>query len=197
MQKHPDYNENFRKLLEPGTTNKRLESFLSNNIEDETSGVIIPPLQDKECALCSITDYPFSTDENIFVETDDYFVVECATKKGHETRNMVVFKDHSYLPSTEEISNNESGKAFRDLLNYSNTGNEEQLVVYGSMNTFNHPHFICSNLNPEGDEAKLSEVNNYIVFEDPYDISEPVAEHYGDEVGEAFLKRFYESAQNI
>lgn len=182
-------------MLEPGTTNQRLDDFLSQN--DTEGSFLIPPLQEKDCALCTITDYPFNTDENIFRETEDYFIVECAYKKGHETRNMVVFKDHSSWPSEEDLADMGAEEAFQGLLDYSDTGDGKERVVYGSMNTFNHPHFICSDLEPEGSEAKLSDINNFLVFEDPYELDTVTDERYGDEVGEKFLKRFYNAATSL
>jgi hypothetical protein len=185
--------QEIQELLEEGESNPRLENFLSNYSGSFSEGVLVPPLQDRHCNLCGIPEDP---EENIFISEDEYFVVEAATKKGHESRNLLVFRDDRWIPSDSEMEGY-ADKGLRDLVettfdNYSGGG---PVVVYAGMNTFTHPHLVANELEVQDEDmAKLGEINNYIVFEDGESLEDPLHENYGDAVGEAFLQRFYEAA---
>jgi hypothetical protein len=181
-----------QELLEDGESNPRLENFLSNYQGSFSEGVLVPPLQDRHCNLCGIPEDP---EENIFVSEDEYFVVEAATKKGHESRNLLVFRDDRWIPSDSEMEGC-ADKGLRDLVEttfeyYSGGG---PVVVYAGMNTFTHPHLVANELEVQDEElSKLDEINNYIVFEEE-SLEDPIHENYGDSVGKAVLQRFYEAA---
>lgn len=173
--------------------NESLNQALSQ-VEDLSSGSVVPPLQDRRCALCELENFPYSINEKIWREDDDYFVVEAADRKTHRARNMLVFKDHERYPSDEELEKYAT-EALQDLVNYTAT-DDDRVAVYADMNTFTHPHIMASDLEPEDpEEADLESINNYIVFEDSQSLEEPEAEYYGDSVGEGLLKRFYETAR--
>ena len=179
-------------LLEPGEAEPRLENFLSNFEGDFSDGVIVPPLQDKRCALCSITDYPYNQGEIVFEKNNDFYIVETADMKGHERRNMLVLNDHSEFPGEDEFSSYAT-EGLESLMDYTFDG--DPVAVYAGNNTFHHPHIVASDLEPDDVEAsKLSEVNNYLIFGDPESIEDPMYEVYGDSVGEAFLRNFYRAA---
>lgn len=181
-------------LLEPGTSNKVLNDFLySNEDEISDSGFYLPSKQAK-CNLCCVNDYPFSIGESIFFENDEYVIVEAAGKKSHDIRNMIIFNDHSYVPSVDEMIKKEYGKGLTKLVDYSRQDNS--VVVYGSLNTFHHPHLICSDVKP-GDlpQSGFQEINNYLMFESGESI-ETADGFYGDKLGEMFLGRVYDAALN-
>lgn len=186
------FGEGIERLLEEGESNPRLETFLSNHGESYSGGVTIPPLQDQECCLCGIPEDP---SEEILDEGEEYFVVEAETKKGHDTRNMLVTRDCRRIPSDKEL-NEYGGEAFRSLVRETFEEVDGPVVVYAGMNTFTHPHLLAGDLEIlEGKESKVDEINNYIVFsEGGGSIDEPVLEHYGDSIGEAYLERFYRAA---
>ncbi|MFB6174851.1 MAG: hypothetical protein ABEJ87_02650 [Candidatus Nanohalobium sp.] len=174
--------------------NESLEQAL-NGLEDLSSGFLVPPLQDRRCALCDLEKFPCSVDENVMVEDEDYLVVEAADKNTHRVRNMIVLKDHEKYPSDEELENYAT-EALKDLVNYSSTEEGQRVAVYADMNTFNHPHIMASDLEPEDPgEAALESINNYLVFKDSESLGEPEAEYYGDSVGEGLLERFYGMAR--
>jgi hypothetical protein len=185
--------QELQELLEKGESNPRLENFLSNYKGSFSDGVPVPPLQDRECNLCGIPEDP---EENILASEDEYFVVEAATKKGHESRNLIVMRDDRWIPSDSELEEY-AGMGLHDLVettfeNYSGNG---PVVVYAGMNTFTHPHLVANELEVQDEEhSKLDEINNYIVFEDGESFEDPIQENYGDTVGEAVLQRFYEAA---
>lgn len=183
--------EDFRRLLEEGESNPRLNAFLSNYGESYSDGVLIPPLQHQECNLCGI---PSDPSEELLDDGDEYFLVEAETKKGHEVRNMLVNRDDRRIPSDEELVDY-GEEAFRGLVEETFAQVQGPVVVYCGMNTFTHPHLLAGDLEIlESEESKVEDINNYLVFEDAESLDEPVLEHYGDSVGEAYLKRFYESA---
>ena len=174
--------------------NESLEQALSE-VHDLSTGFVVPPLQDRRCALCDLEKFPYSIDENVFVEGEDYFVVESVEDNTHRSRNMIVFKDHENYPGDEELEGYAS-EALEDLVNYTSTEEDQRVAVYADMNTFTHPHIMASDLEPEDPEkADLESINNYIVFEDASSLERPEAKHYGDKVGEGLLKRFYETAR--
>ncbi|WP_414837282.1 hypothetical protein ACK3SF_03370 [Candidatus Nanosalina sp. VS9-1] len=178
-------------LLEPGEAEPRLSDFLQG-LEDFSEGFVVPPLQDKRCALCTITDYPYNQGEIVFQKNNDFYIVETADMKGHERRNMLVLNDHSYFPGDEEFAEY-AAQGLRSLVDY--THDDGPVVAYAGNTTFHHPHIVASDTVPDDvEEAKLGEVSNYIVFDDPEDLSDPMHEEYGNVIGEAFLKRFYDSA---
>lgn len=187
--------EGLERIQQDGESlNESLEQALSE-VEDLSSGFAIPPLQDRRCALCDLEKFPYSIDENVMVEEEDYFVVEAADKNTHRARNMIVFKDHAEYPGDEELEVY-AAEALKDLVNYSSTEEGQRVAVYADMNTFTHPHIMASDLEPENPEkADLESINNYIVFEDASNLEEPEVEDYGDRVGEGLLKRFYETAR--
>ncbi len=179
-------------LLEPGEAEPRLENFLSNFEGDFSEEIVVPPLQDKRCALCTITDYPYNQGEVVFEENDDFYIVETEDMKGHERRNMLVLTDHDRFPGDEDFSRY-AAEGLESLVDYTFEGGP--VAVYAGNNTFHHPHIVVSDLQPEDvEDSKLSEVNNYLVFDSPDSLDEPVYEEYGDLVGEAFLQRFYRAA---
>lgn len=193
MQKTPDQStESIEALLEPGTTEPRLNEFLTEEA-DFSDGIIVPPLQDKRCHLCTITDYPYSQREIIFEQNKVFYIVETADKKGHERRNMLVLNEHNILPGDQEMERY-AAEGLKSLVNYTYDGSGP-VVVYAGNTTFHHPHILASDTDPhDTKEAKLDEVSNYLVFDGPDNLTEPLHEEYGNIVGEAFLKRFYESA---
>lgn len=186
-------NQELNDLLEEGESNPRLENFLLNYSESFSEGVMIPPLQDQECNLCGIPDDP---KEDIFVSEEEYFVVEAKTKKGHESRNLLVMREDRWIPSNSELEEY-AGKGLEELVDTTleNYSGEGPVVVYAGMNTFTHPHLVANELEVRDDEvSKLDEINNYIVFRDAESLDEPLHEEYGDVVGEAVLQRFYDAA---
>ena len=192
MQEIPQQDsEGIEALLEPGEAEPRLNDFLQG-VEDFSEGFVVPPLQDKRCALCTITDYPFNQGEVVFEKNSDFYIVETADMKGHDRRNMLVLNGHSYFPGDKELEEY-AGEGLQSLLKYTYDGGP--VVAYAGNNTFHHPHIVASDTDPDDvQEAKLDEVSNYMVFEDPDSLSDPMHEEYGNNVGEAFLKRFYECA---
>ncbi len=184
--------ERIRQDSEP--LNEPLEQALSE-VEDFSSGFVVLPLQDRRCALCDLENFPYSIDENVMREADNYFIVESAEDNTHNSRNMIVFKDHAEYPSDEEMGEYAS-EALQDLVNYTSKEEDQRVAVYADMNTFTHPHIMASDLEPEDpEEADLESINNYIVFRNSSGLERPEAQHYGDSVGEGLLKRFYESAR--
>ncbi|MFB6241240.1 MAG: hypothetical protein ABEJ36_00365 [Candidatus Nanosalina sp.] len=178
------------RLLEEGESNPRLEAFLDRYDSDFSNGVLIPPLQHQECNLCGIPDDP---SEELLDEGEEYFVVEAETKKGHDVRNMLVNRDDRRIPSDDELQNY-GEEAFHSLLEETYSEVKGPVVVYAGMNTFTHPHLLAGDLEIlESEESKVEEINNYIVFEGPESLEDSVVENYGDSIGEAYLKRFYET----
>lgn len=174
--------------------NESLEQAL-REVEDFSSGFTVPPLQDRRCALCDLENFPYSIDENVMVEEEDYFVVEAADRNTHRARNMIVLKEHASYPGDENLEDY-AAEALHDLVNYSSTEEGQRVAVYADMNTFTHPHIMASDLEPEDpQQADLESINNYIVFENASNLEEPEVESYGDSVGEGLLKRFYETAR--
>jgi hypothetical protein len=57
-------------LLEEEESNPRLENFLSNYTGSFSEGVLVAPLQDRQCNLCGIPEDP---EENIFVSEDENY----------------------------------------------------------------------------------------------------------------------------
>ena len=143
--------------------------------------------------MCTITDFPYSEGELVFEENDDFYIVETADMKGHDRRNMLVLNDHSYFPGDEEFEEY-AAEGLESLVDYT-WKDDGPVVVYAGNTTFHHPHVVASDVEPRDVEAaKLDEVDNYIVFDDRDDLSSPMHEEYGNNIGEAFLKRFYDSA---
>lgn len=111
----------------------------------------------KVCNPCKIHLYPFNKNENIFYETNDFYIVETYTKKGHEIRNMAVLKQHGEIP--EKPKRQEIKNKLKDIT--ASQIKEGHMTVYGSMKTFpEHYHIIASDLNGED----LEEIHSYELY---------------------------------
>lgn len=150
-------------LLEGGEKNRVLEDVLPEDLE-QTS---IPSLTDETCQLCKIDKYPFDSEESIFYQNDDFYIVDTAGAeenglKGHEVRNMAVIEQHGHMPT--------SGREMFDRLVDITASHIQggQMAIYGSMNSINeHFHFVASDIYGDGDEPidDLSEVSNYVLYD--------------------------------
>lgn len=125
----------------------------------------------KVCNPCKINLYPFNTNENIFYETDDFYIVETYLKKGHEIRNMAVLKQHGEIP---EKSKREE---IKDKLKHITASQikEGHMTIYGSMNTFPaHYHIVASDLDGED----LEEIHSYELYAITNQQSELIERNY-------------------
>ncbi len=158
-----------RMLEEPGDENVLLETVMPEQ-PDFDSRYVLPPWQDHTCQLCKINRYPFDSEERVFYETDDYFLVDAAGApenglKGHNVRNMGVLKDHGEIPVIGD-----SEKEMMERLIDVTAGHVQdgRMLVFGSMQTFQeHFHIMASDL--YGDDPDkiddLAGINNYMMFE--------------------------------
>lgn len=134
-------------LQEPGEINQLLE-------EQEIEPGQKLQETEKNCNLCQIHKYPFNINENIYYETENFYIVETYTKKGHQTRNMAATKQHGEIPSKQEI------KQIKNNLEEITAAQirDGEMITYGSMNTFpDHYHIIASDL--EGND--LQKIQDY------------------------------------
>lgn len=87
-------------------------------------------------------------------------------RKGHQIRNMAVWKEHGELPPLTETYHNglNIAEKLRDMTSEQIEQGYE--VVGGSMNTFEtHLHFVASDLTTEqGAESDFRELNNWFLY---------------------------------
>jgi len=141
----------YDRLREPGDRKLELEEVLGGaagaayDIDLET---------DRICEPCRISLYPFSSDESVYWQDEDGYVVETATKKGHEIRNMAVHREHGVVPVADRLE----GLYDRLLEITAGQVGDGEVIVYGSMQTFpDHLHLCASDL--EGED--LEDIHDY------------------------------------
>ncbi len=162
-------------LEEPGEVNHALEGQFEKN----GSGYDILFSQLEPCQLCKIYRPPFSWTDSIIEEMGDFYLAECVTKKGHETRNMAVLKQHGNIPG--EKLKQEMKDRLIERSTERMTG--ETGVVYGSMNSIpDHYHIVFT----DTESSDLERINSYELYSvaENYELTE---RNICDELGEIVL----------
>lgn len=175
MEQQPVSSNHLISLLEQdGDENRFLEKALPED-PDYTSDYDLPG-QDY-CQLCEIHVPPVEEDEEIFYENSNFYVVDTVAgpgdeekgwdngRKGHDVRNMAVWKEHGVLPRSAYAGQTEMVEKLRDIT-ASQIGNGRQ-IIYGSMSSMpDHFHFVSSDLETHPSaEPDLGSINNYHLYQ--------------------------------
>lgn len=167
----------YDRLREPGDRNHELETVIA---DQEDLPYDIDTGQDRTCEPCRIPLYPFSAGESVYWQDEDGYVVETATKKGHEVRNMAVHREHGTVPEQEQL------EELYDRLLEITAGQvgDGEVIVFGSMQTFpDHLHLCASDL--DGDD--LEDINDYHRYEVEDGEPELVESRVRSDIGQLLL----------
>lgn len=173
----PDLHHYRQLLRKPGDTNYYLERALPENpdfyqqhsISESSSRCRLDQIPEEEELL-----YP---EENILQE-NPYFIADTKPgpakpergwdngRKGHEVRNIGVWREHGELPPVPETYFNGLNFAERTMEITANQIEDGYMVIGGSMQTFeDHLHFIASDLETEESaDSDLEDLNNWFLY---------------------------------
>lgn len=169
----------YDELREPGDRNPGLEAVLD---DQQDRPYAIDTGQEGTCEPCRIPLYPFSAGESVYWQDDEGYVVETATKKGHEVRNMAVHREHGTVPEQDQL------EELYDRLLEITAGQvgDGEVIVFGSMQTFpDHVHLCASDL--EGDD--LEDIHDYHRYAVKDGDAELVESRVRSEMGKLLLPR--------
>lgn len=168
-----------KELEAEGETNNKVEGSLVN-------GARLDVEEEGTCQLCKVTIPVYESAENIYFQNDDFYIVETYTKKNHEVRNMVSFKEHGRAPPVEE-----SSEALDRLAETTATHiGDGEMMVYGSMNSFSgHFHLVASDVHGENslqvdDREQINSFAKFVVEDGEIENYQEGNSRYRDNFGE-------------
>lgn len=189
---------------EPEGRNVVEDALEEEEYEDRSD---LPEMED--CALCRIDKTPHVAGENIYWrDGDGNYVVEAANKKGHPVRNMMVYGDHGYLPTSSDLEFQDKDP-FRRLFEVSASQvynsdriDDDQLIQTIGMNSVpGHLHVMASNLDVEdGDDTDHQLTNSYIrwdLSDGDYSFENPDEVLIRDNIGEEVLDPMYKNSLGL
>lgn len=162
-------------LRQEGTVNQHVEEILENHSDTYSQSHDIS--REDTRGLGHILQEPVNSDEELYFLSEDFYIVStrpgpgCEEKgwvdgrKGHEVRNMAVWREEGVLPPVEETYF--QGHSMAEILKEVTARHIEdgEMVVYGSMES--RPgvtHLMASDLENSG-ESDLSGVSSYFLYE--------------------------------
>lgn len=185
-------------LQQEGSAKKLVEEELESEGEpglepgNLLEGVELETREEKKCQLCKINRPPFSAGETLYLENDDFYVVDTYNRKQHSIRNMAVQKEHGDIPPVKE------NVEMIDALMHITSGHiqDGEMLIFGSMGSFGeHYHLIGSDVYGEDPReiSDLGDVNSYARFEVEDGEAEylPEESRYRDGFGE-YIKTWIE-----
>lgn len=161
-------------LRKEGTVNNHVEQILENQTEPHSKTHDIS--KDDTQGLGHILQEPVNTDEELYFLSPDFYIVSTKAgpgcdergwedgKKGHDVRNMAVWKEDGVLPATEDTYF--QGYSMAEILKEITARHigGGGMVVYGSMES--RPgvtHLMASDLENSG-ESDLEGINSYFLY---------------------------------
>lgn len=185
-------------LRQEGTTNQEIEKLLEDSSREFPRTIT----RQEECRLDQIIQEPLDHGEEVYLLNQDYFITSTGAgsgypgrgwedgRKGHEIRNMAVWREHGVLPDPGETCQGYSmGDTLREIT--ARQIGEGEMVIYGSMESISeHFHFVASDLENKG-ESDLTDVNSYFRYhvEDgrPEMVEHNIRDSFGRYLGELLL----------